>query len=112
MAKVEITVDTESKEVVAKIDGKKVGSIGGIYISTEESGYFCLDISQYEMIDETTRKVTTISADRNVEDEQDAFDRAKANAKPSLEFPGMFKFTTPQFTTADLSQLLFGRDRT
>ena len=112
MAKVEIGIDTESKKVEVKIDGKKVNNVNNIYISTEEAGYFMLDIGQSEQIDENTRKVTIISAstDPNKEDEQSKAN-ARTRAKASAEYQGMFEFIEPNYTVADLSEMLFGRHR-
>jgi len=113
MAKVEISVDTESKKVSVTVDGKKVSSVNSVYVCTEEAGYFMLDISQSEEIDESTRKVTMISAGKNpVKDEEQVKANARANAKASSEFPDMVEFVVPNYSASDLSAMLFGRDRT
>lgn len=114
MAKIEISVDTEKRTVEAKVDGKKVQNLGDIVIYSEEgAGFFGVDITQFEKLDDSTRKMTRISANRySPEYVEPTLARAKENARPSSHFPGMYEFVVPDFTSAELSVALFGRDRT
>ena len=51
VAKVEISVDSESKAVSISVDGKKVSNVHYVSVYTEESGYFGLSITS--MLDES-----------------------------------------------------------
>ena len=64
MATINISIDTEKKDVSVKVGSKKLDNVSGIYISTEDSGYFGLEISQNEEM-EGIRKVTRLYASEN-----------------------------------------------
>lgn len=61
MAKVDISIDTSKKNVDVKVDGKSVKDVHSIYIYTEETGYFSMEISQREDM-EDMKKITRLVA--------------------------------------------------
>ncbi len=67
MAKIDISIDTSDKKVSVKLDGKAVKDVSNIWISTTEGGYFGLEITQFEDIDDSTRKVTRLVASKDDE---------------------------------------------
>ncbi len=67
MANISITVDTESKEVSVSVDGSKIDNVHDIRVFTESSGFFGVDISTLEEMDNLT-KVTHLVANFNHND--------------------------------------------
>lgn len=61
MAKIEISIDTEKKEVNVKVGKKKLDKVSDIWINTEDGGFFSVEISQREEID-GMRQVTRLMA--------------------------------------------------
>ncbi len=101
MAKIEISVDTEKRTVKATIDGKKFSNLSDAHIFSEEGGFFAIDLSQVEVLDDSTRKVTRVVANKDRE-----------GSVASEEYPGLYEEKVEPFTAAQLSIALFGRDRT
>lgn len=67
MAKVEISIDTEKKEVKVKVGKKKLDKVSDIWINTEDGGFFSLEISQRSELD-GMRQITRLMASATDED--------------------------------------------
>ncbi len=61
MAKIEISIDTEKKEVKVKVGKKKLDKVSDIWINTEDGGFFSVEISQRQEMD-GMRQVTRLMA--------------------------------------------------
>lgn len=64
MAEINISVNTESKEVVVSVDGKKISDVYDVCIYTEKSGYFGVDIKTLEQMDNLTKIMHLVAKDQ------------------------------------------------
>lgn len=61
MAKISIDIDTATKSVMVKVGKQELSNVGDIYISTEDAGYFMVELVQREEED-GMRKTTRLTA--------------------------------------------------
>ena len=83
MAKLKIEVDTESKAVSVKVGKQTIDNVSYVGISTEEGGYFYVDISTNEEMD-GMRKTTRLSASAKDADWQERPEEVDTKALASV----------------------------
>ena len=98
MAKVNITVDTDEKTVEVKVDGEVQDSVSYVGISSEESGYFGIDISMISDVDKTMRKVTRLVASKE----------SQTGEVSKSKYKGLYKVEEDILTADDLAKLIRG----
>lgn len=107
MAIITIEVDTSKKSSTVKVDGKKMGDVSSIFMSLDD--FFNVEISQIESLDDNTRKVTRIVANKVQSPHTIGLTDAIVNAKESERFSGMLEYQDKDFTTSELSTALLKR---